>query len=312
MWVAWACAAVALRRRAGAPRRRCHALARRRFAPAALSATLDSAMDSDDVAGKFAALGASTATIDAAAPGASIADIGGSTQVLRHNGAKHDAHEIFRSVQPLHLEWSHISHVVQVRTAARRPPVRTCQPLERLTARPAHVRRRCSRTQVQSGRPFRRVLTPKTILDDLTGAVHPGQVLSIMGPSGGGKTSLLNVLACACAPRHPAHGVARCGALTVCRQRTGARRASAANRPQRVSSRWTARFASTASASRTATAGSPHTSCRTTSCPRRSRRANCSRLRPTCASPRTCLARIVCALGRVPGISFKRAAGRSV
>jgi len=40
-----------------------------------------------------------------------------------------------------------------------------------------------------------KVGTEKSVLTDLTGTAEPGQVLAIMGPSGGGKTSLLNVLA---------------------------------------------------------------------------------------------------------------------
>ncbi|BDA42587.1 Protein white [Coccomyxa sp. Obi] len=35
----------------------------------------------------------------------------------------------------------------------------------------------------------------KTILNDITGTAKPGRLLAIMGPSGGGKTSLLNALA---------------------------------------------------------------------------------------------------------------------
>jgi ABC-type multidrug transport system ATPase subunit len=35
----------------------------------------------------------------------------------------------------------------------------------------------------------------KTVLDDVSGVANPGQLLSVMGPSGGGKTSVLNVLA---------------------------------------------------------------------------------------------------------------------
>ena len=36
--------------------------------------------------------------------------------------------------------------------------------------------------------------TTKTILRDVNGAVTPGHILAIMGPSGAGKTSLLSVL----------------------------------------------------------------------------------------------------------------------
>lgn len=34
----------------------------------------------------------------------------------------------------------------------------------------------------------------KYILHGITGSVHPGEVLALMGPSGGGKTTLLNLL----------------------------------------------------------------------------------------------------------------------
>lgn len=34
----------------------------------------------------------------------------------------------------------------------------------------------------------------KYILHGITGSVHPGEILALMGPSGGGKTTLLNVL----------------------------------------------------------------------------------------------------------------------
>ena len=38
-------------------------------------------------------------------------------------------------------------------------------------------------------------IVPKTVLDTVSGVANPGQLLSVMGPSGGGKTSILNVLA---------------------------------------------------------------------------------------------------------------------
>ena len=35
----------------------------------------------------------------------------------------------------------------------------------------------------------------KTILEDVSGFAKPGELVAIMGASGGGKTSLLNILA---------------------------------------------------------------------------------------------------------------------
>lgn len=34
----------------------------------------------------------------------------------------------------------------------------------------------------------------KYILHGITGSVRPGEILALMGPSGGGKTTLLNIL----------------------------------------------------------------------------------------------------------------------
>ena len=41
---------------------------------------------------------------------------------------------------------------------------------------------------------FRGEVTEKKILNNISGVANPGELLSIMGPSGGGKTSLLNSL----------------------------------------------------------------------------------------------------------------------
>jgi ABC-type multidrug transport system fused ATPase/permease subunit len=43
------------------------------------------------------------------------------------------------------------------------------------------------------------------ILDGITGHARPGEVLAIMGPSGGGKTTLLDTLAGPCPSRHLLH-----------------------------------------------------------------------------------------------------------
>lgn len=47
----------------------------------------------------------------------------------------------------------------------------------------------------KEGKLCRKVERQKTILEDLNGAVLPGQLLAIIGPSGAGKSSLLDVLA---------------------------------------------------------------------------------------------------------------------
>jgi ABC-type glutathione transport system ATPase component len=43
------------------------------------------------------------------------------------------------------------------------------------------------------------------ILDGITGHARPGEVLAIMGPSGGGKTTLLDTLAGPCPSRRLLH-----------------------------------------------------------------------------------------------------------
>lgn len=47
---------------------------------------------------------------------------------------------------------------------------------------------------IKRGKWFKRTHTKKVILQGVNGVAEPGELLSIMGPSGGGKTSLLNVL----------------------------------------------------------------------------------------------------------------------
>ena len=47
---------------------------------------------------------------------------------------------------------------------------------------------------VTGGSLCKRTRTKKVILDGVSGIAEPGEILTVMGPSGGGKTSLLNVL----------------------------------------------------------------------------------------------------------------------
>ena len=47
---------------------------------------------------------------------------------------------------------------------------------------------------IHSGRFYKRTTEDKVIIDGVSGIAEPGELLAIMGPSGGGKTSLLNAL----------------------------------------------------------------------------------------------------------------------
>jgi ABC-type multidrug transport system ATPase subunit/ABC-type multidrug transport system permease subunit len=64
-----------------------------------------------------------------------------------------------KKTPPIQLEWKNLSYNVNVRPGCFKRPVK------------------------------------KTILNNLSGHISPGEVLAIMGPSGAGKTSLLNILA---------------------------------------------------------------------------------------------------------------------
>ena len=160
-----------------------------------------------------------------ARPSLATMTTGMSSNALRPNGDVHDAVNEFRSVQRLHLEWTHISHVVKVRPTVLCASASCAGHPIGLTRHPCGTVVRAAHgwysvRQVKSGRMFKRTTTPKTILSDLTGHARPGQLLSIMGPSGGGKTSLLNVLGGKSSPRAP-----------ECAPRTPTRRARAHCRP---------------------------------------------------------------------------------
>jgi len=66
------------------------------------------------------------------------------------------------------------------------------------------------RYEVETTRDGEKATTTKTILRDVTGSARPGEVLALMGPTGSGKTSLLNALA----GRTPLGGTLR-GTITV-------------------------------------------------------------------------------------------------
>ena len=69
------------------------------------------------------------------------------------------------------------------------PPADTGDPRAFLTWEDVHV-------TVAGGSP--RGAPEVKILDGISGHARPGEVLAIMGPSGGGKTTLLDTLAGAC------------------------------------------------------------------------------------------------------------------
>ena len=48
--------------------------------------------------------------------------------------------------------------------------------------------------EINTGKMFRPNIVRKAILDGVSGIAEPGELHAIMGPSGGGKTSLLNTL----------------------------------------------------------------------------------------------------------------------
>ena len=50
------------------------------------------------------------------------------------------------------------------------------------------------KVEVKSGKPWKRSVEQKVVLNDVSGSARPGRLLAIMGPSGGGKTSLLNAI----------------------------------------------------------------------------------------------------------------------
>ncbi|KAG2392252.1 hypothetical protein C9374_012504 [Naegleria lovaniensis] len=86
-----------------------------------------------------------------------------------------DDTKFVRRSPPIQLEWHNLEYKVKVKPS---PPSQIMKPKERIGFSLKNF--------------FKKV--DKQILHPMTGYVAPGQVLAIMGPSGAGKTSLLNIL----------------------------------------------------------------------------------------------------------------------
>ncbi|EFC47894.1 abc transporter family protein [Naegleria gruberi] len=97
------------------------------------------------------------------------------TIVSLSNSSPVDDKKFIRRSPPIQLEWHNLEYKVKVKAPA---------PSNLLTAK--------ERFKFTMSNMFKKV--EKQILHPMTGYVAPGSVLAIMGPSGAGKTSLLNIL----------------------------------------------------------------------------------------------------------------------